>query len=96
MSRDFEEADKIRDQLQAAGIRVDDRAKQWTCTDGRSGDIPSGGGFSRGDKIQPDGSMSWANTIYVSGLPPEVRATPRFARAPPRDHEAVGATMPTL
>jgi hypothetical protein len=72
MSRDFDEADRVRDQLQAAGVTVDDKAKTWSCRDGRSGDIPSGGGFARGDRKLDDGSMSWENTIYVAGLPTSV------------------------
>ena len=72
MSRDFDEADRLRDVLQAAGIRVDDRAKVWTSSDGRSGEIPEGGGFARGDRKLEDGSLSWENTIYVAGLPHDV------------------------
>jgi hypothetical protein len=72
MSRDFDEADRLRDQLRAAGITVDDKARMWTAADGRSGDIPSGGGFARGDRKLDDGSLSWENTIYVAGLPEDV------------------------
>ena len=72
MARDFDEADTLRDQLSAAGIRVDDKTRMWTSADGRSGDIPSGGGFARGDRKLEDGSLSWENTIYVAGLPEDV------------------------
>ena len=71
-TRDFDEADRIRSQLEGHGVRVDDKAKTWSCSDGRSGEILGGGGFARGDKKLADGSMSWENTIYVAGLPPEV------------------------
>lgn len=69
MARDFDEADRLRDQLRAAGITVDDKAKTWSSADGRSGEIAGGGGFARGDRKLEDGSMSWENTIYVAGLP---------------------------
>ena len=72
MRSDFEEADKVRDQLRAHGITVDDRAKTWTSSDGRSGQLPQGGGFARGDKVRDDGSIEWANTVYVSGLPTDI------------------------
>lgn len=70
MTRDFDEADRIRTELQAGGIQVNDAAKTWSSRDGRSGEIPIGGGFSRGDRKLEDGSIEWANTIYVAGLPP--------------------------
>ena len=41
----------------------------------RSGDIPQGGGFSRGDRKLEDGSIEWANTIYVGGLPTNASVT---------------------
>ena len=72
MSRDFDEADRLRGELRNAGISLDDKAKTWTSSDGRSGEVPSGGGFARGDKKLDDGSMTWENTIYVSGLPSDV------------------------
>ena len=72
LTRDFDEADKLRNELQAKGVTVDDKAKTWRTADGRSGEILGGGGFARGDKKLEDGSMSWENTIYVSGLPAEV------------------------
>ena len=72
MCRDFDKADELRDELKNAGINVDDRAKVWTSSDGRSGEIPEGGGFARGDKKLEDGSLSWENTIYVAGLPDNV------------------------
>jgi len=53
-------------------VTVDDKTKRWSCSDGRSGDIPSGGGSLRGDKKLDDGSMSWENTVYVAGLPSDV------------------------
>lgn len=73
--RDFTEADSIRDQLQQKGVRVDDKARTWTTSDGRSGEMVSGGGFSRGDKLQSDGSLSWENTIFIQGLPNDCRET---------------------
>ena len=72
MRSDFEGADKIRDQLRAHGITIEDRGpgpKMWRSDDGRSGPLPQGGGFARGDKLRDDGSIEWANTIYVSGIP---------------------------
>lgn len=72
LTRDFDEADKLRDQLRAGGITVDDKAKRWSAADGRSGEILGGGGFARGDKKLDDGKMSWENTVYVAGLPPDV------------------------
>lgn len=72
MTRNFEEADRIRDELRNAGVSVDDKARTWTASDGRSGVIPSGGGFARGDRQLDDGSIQWANTIYVSNLPSDV------------------------
>ena len=68
--------------LRPAGISVNDAAKTWSSRDGRSGDIPQGGGFSRGDRKLEDGSIEWANTIYVAGLP--AQAPPRPPRRPPR------------
>ena len=73
MTRDFDRADEIRAQLQAGGITVNDQAKTWSSRDGRSGEIPTGGGFSRGDRKLEDGTIEWANTIYVAGLPPQAR-----------------------
>ena len=75
MTRDFDKADEIRTELQAGGITVNDQAKTWSSRDGRSGDIPTGGGFSRGDRKLEDGNIEWANTIYVAGLPPQARET---------------------
>lgn len=72
MRSDFEGADKIRDQLRAHGITIEDRGpgpKMWRSDDGRSGPLPQGGGFARGDKLRDDGTIEWANTIYVSGIP---------------------------
>ena len=34
---DFARADCLRDELRAAGVRVDDRAGTWACVDGRAG-----------------------------------------------------------
>jgi hypothetical protein len=31
--------------------------------------MAEGGGFARGDKDLGDGTMSWANTIFIQGLP---------------------------
>ena len=72
MRSDFEEADRLRDELSRHGINIDDRSKMWTARDGRSGQLPQGGGFARGDKLRDDGSIEWANTIYVAGLPMDV------------------------
>jgi len=73
MRSDFEEADRVRDELRRHGITVDDKTKKWSSSDGRSGQLPQGGGFARGDKVREDGSIDWANTIYVGGLPMDVR-----------------------
>ena len=67
LTRDFDEADRLRAQLKSHGVEVDDKAKRWTCSDGRSGEVYSGG--ARGDKKNSDGSLSWENTIFVMGLP---------------------------
>tara|TARA_B110001452_G_scaffold246691_1_gene232188 strand:+ start:55 stop:645 length:591 start_codon:yes stop_codon:yes gene_type:complete len=75
MMRDFDEADQIRTKLQAGGVNVNDAAKTWSTNDGRGGDIPQGGGFSRGDRKLEDGSIEWANTIYVAGLPSSATVT---------------------
>ena len=72
MRSDFEEADRVRDELRRHGITIDDRSKTWTSSDGRSGQLPQGGGFARGDKLREDGTIEWANTIYVAGLPNDV------------------------
>lgn len=72
MSRDFDEADKLRNELRNAGISIDDKTKTWTSSDGRSGEILTGGGFARGDHVKEDGSLSWENTVYVAGLPSDV------------------------
>jgi len=73
-TRDFDEADRLRGELVSNGVNVDDRARTWSTSDGRSGKMPEGGGFARGDKELGDGSLSWENTIYVSGLPTDVNA----------------------
>ena len=75
MTRDFDEADKIRDELRSAGVNIDERARTWSTSDGRSGEIPLGGGYARGDKKTEDGNLSWENTIYVAGLPHDVSVT---------------------
>eukprot|EP00854_Cymbomonas_tetramitiformis_P015912 gene15912-18869_t len=67
--RNFEEADSLRDQLEQAGVRVEND-NSWTCRDGRRGKMVSGA--SRGDKVIGDGQLSWENTIYFSGLPSNV------------------------
>uniref|UniRef100_A0A7S4EUU4 RRM domain-containing protein n=1 Tax=Chrysotila carterae TaxID=13221 RepID=A0A7S4EUU4_CHRCT len=72
--RNFDEADRIRDELRAKGVSVDDRARTWSTSDGRSGALVSGGGFARGDKVLSDGSFSWENTIFIQGLPVDARA----------------------
>lgn len=72
MTRQFDEADRVRDELIANGITIDDRTRTWTARDGRSGEMPLGGGFARGDKKTEDGSLTWENTIYVAGLPTDV------------------------
>jgi len=71
--RDFDEADQVRDQLKAAGVNIDDRSRTWSTGDGRSGKMEAGGGFARGDKETADGNLSWENTIYVQGLPDNVK-----------------------
>ena len=35
--REFDEADRVRDQLKARGVSIDDRARTWSTADGRSG-----------------------------------------------------------
>lgn len=39
-SRDFDAADKLRDQLAKLGVSLDDQARTWRAADGRSGPIP--------------------------------------------------------
>ena len=70
--RDFDDADRVRDALKAGGVSLDDRARTWSCSDGRTGKLDGGGGFTRGDRQLDDGSMSWENTIYIAGLPTSV------------------------
>eukprot|EP00900_Chrysochromulina_parva_P010782 jgi/Chrpa1/19705/Chrysochromulina_OHIO_Genome00027077-RA len=38
-ARDFESADKLREQLARLGVTLDDQSKVWRCSDGRSGAI---------------------------------------------------------
>ena len=40
MNRDFDNADRVREELRAAGVQVDDRERMWRHTDGRSGGRP--------------------------------------------------------
>ena len=40
-ARDFEAADKLRDQLSRMGVTLDDQNKMWRAADGRSGSISS-------------------------------------------------------
>jgi len=72
-TRDFDEADRVRDQLRSYGVNLDDKSRTWSTSDGRTGKMESGGGFARGDKQNTDGSMSWENTIYIQGLPTNAR-----------------------
>jgi len=48
--RDYDTADRIRDDLRMRGIRLDDRSKTWQSNDGRNGtfDGSGGGGFGGG------------------------------------------------
>eukprot|EP00965_Chrysotila_dentata_P019785 656340-Pleurochrysis_carterae.AAC.1 len=64
--RNFDEADRIRDELRAKGVSVDDRARTWSTSDGRSGALVSGGGFARGDKVSAHG----ARICSVDVMPP--------------------------
>ena len=43
-ARDYDQADAIRDQMRARGVRLDDRSKTWQSDDGRSGTFGDGGG----------------------------------------------------
>ena len=40
-ARDFDSADKLREQLSRLGITLDDQSKVWKSADGRSGQISS-------------------------------------------------------
>ena len=40
--KDFEAADQLRAQLTSHGVSIDDRARSWRCSDGRSGLLPGG------------------------------------------------------
>jgi len=48
-------------------VRMDDRARTWTTPWGVSGKMDGAGGASRGDRKLDDGSLSWENTVYISG-----------------------------
>ena len=49
VARDYAKSDRMRDELQAAGIFVKDSEKRWSANDGRSGPIPTAsGGYGAG------------------------------------------------
>ena len=43
-TRDFGTADRIREELRAAGVMIDDRARTWRTMDGRGGIRPDARG----------------------------------------------------
>ena len=42
--RDYDSADRIRDELRAGGVNIDDKESTWRTNDGRSGTYGKGGG----------------------------------------------------
>jgi hypothetical protein len=47
-ARDYDSADRIRDDLRMRGVRLDDRSKTWQSNDGRSGTFDGSGGMGGG------------------------------------------------
>jgi hypothetical protein len=48
MSRDFDTADRIRDDLRAMGVEVDDKVRTWACAGGGGFTVRGGGGGGGG------------------------------------------------
>ena len=46
--RDYDSADRIRDELRAGGVNIDDKESTWRTNDGRSGTYGKGGGGGGG------------------------------------------------
>jgi hypothetical protein len=67
-SKQYNEADSVRKQLQSMGVTTDDSAKTWSSLDGRSGVIPSWDGL----KTIPDkvGSIPIVPTPTRAMMPP--------------------------
>ena len=64
--QNYEAADRLRDDLAAKGVSVDDKARTWSCTDGRSGSFgrdAGGGGGRKGPTI----SAAFATSVDRHG-----------------------------
>ena len=48
--KQWAESDTLRQQLQDLGVRVDNKSRSWSCSDGRAGVVPS---WSELDNFQP-------------------------------------------
>mmetsp|Transcript_10216 Transcript_10216/g.22056 ORF Transcript_10216/g.22056 Transcript_10216/m.22056 type:complete len:409 (+) Transcript_10216:37-1263(+) len=53
MGNDYELSDMIRDELKNRGVTIDDKRKTWSCSDGRSGAVPSWGSLTGGGEAAP-------------------------------------------
>jgi len=68
ISRDYAKSDAMREELFQGGVKVDDRLKTWTSTDGRSGTInPKGGTLNPPGGAPPGGGYGYYGQSQQQG-----------------------------